>query len=146
HSPGQHKDRSRPRAVALGRGWVAVPHSQSCTTVRRSSPAFPVARFARPMTQLIPVPRCGGRRVLFLNWRDLGSPLGGGSERYLHQVAAGLAGRGDVVTVRTAHYAGAARSEVLDGVRYLRRGTPNTVFPTALADLRGGRLGPVDVV
>jgi glycosyltransferase involved in cell wall biosynthesis len=98
------------------------------------------------MTQPIPVPRRGGRRVLFLNWRDLGSPLGGGSERYLHQVAAGLAGLGDEVTVRTAHYADAARSEVLDGVRYLRRGTPNTVFPTALADLRGGRLGPVDVV
>jgi glycosyltransferase involved in cell wall biosynthesis len=98
------------------------------------------------MTQLIPLPRPGQRRVVFLNWRDLGSPLGGGSERYLHQVAAGLVGRGDVVTVRTAHYPGAARSDVLDGVRYLRRGTANTVFPTALADLAAGRLGPADVV
>jgi glycosyltransferase involved in cell wall biosynthesis len=98
------------------------------------------------MTQLIPLPRRGGRRVLFLNWRDLGNPLGGGSERYLHQIAAGLVGRGDEVTVRTADYPGAAPCEVLDGVRYLRRGTPNTVFPGTLADLRSGRLGPLDVV
>src|SRR5262245_39486855 len=110
------------------------------------STPVPVARFARLMTNLVPVPRPGGRRVLFLNWRDLGNPLGGGSERYLHQVAAGLAERGDEVTVRTADYLGAAPSEILDGVRYLRRGTPNTVFPSALAELATGRLGPADVV
>jgi glycosyltransferase involved in cell wall biosynthesis len=98
------------------------------------------------MTQLIPVPRRSGRRVLFLTWRDLGNPLGGGSERYLHQIAAGLVGRGDEVTVRTADYVGAVAREVVDGVRYLRRGTARTVFPSALADLRAGRLGPVDVV
>jgi glycosyltransferase involved in cell wall biosynthesis len=98
------------------------------------------------MIQLTPVPRRGGRRVLFLNWRDLGNPLGGGSEQYLHQVAAGLVRHGDEVTVRTAQYLGAAPDEVRDGVRYRRRGTPNTVFPTTLVDLAAGRLGQFDVV
>jgi glycosyltransferase involved in cell wall biosynthesis len=85
-------------------------------------------------------------RVLMLSWRDLGNPLGGGSERYLHRVAAGLVAGGDQVTVRTAAYAGAAASERVDGVRYLRRGTPDSVFPTTLADLATGRLGRPDVV
>lgn len=85
-------------------------------------------------------------RVLLLSWRDLGNPLGGGSERYLHRVAAGLAAGGDQVTVRTAAYPGAPADEVVDGVRHLRRGTADTVFPTALVDLAGGRLGRPDVV
>jgi len=88
----------------------------------------------------------GGRRVLMLSWRDLGNPLGGGSERYLHRVAAGLAAGGDRVTVRTAAYPGAPADEVVDGVRYRRAGTPDTVFPTALRDLATGRLGRPDVV
>jgi glycosyltransferase involved in cell wall biosynthesis len=85
-------------------------------------------------------------RVLLLSWRDLGNPLGGGSERYLHRVAAGLVAAGDQVTVRTAGYAGAPVREVLDGVRYVRGGSPDTVFPAALADLATGRLGRPDVV
>ena len=85
-------------------------------------------------------------RVLLLSWRDLGNPLGGGSERYLHRVATGLVAGGDQVTVRTAGYAGAPAREVVDGVRYVRGGTPDTVFPTALADLATGRLGRPDVV
>jgi glycosyltransferase involved in cell wall biosynthesis len=91
-------------------------------------------------------PTGGGRRVLMLSWRDLGNPLGGGSERYLHRVATGLAALGDRVTVRTAAYAGAPASQVVDGVRYLRGGTPDTVFGTALRDLAAGRLGRPDVV
>lgn len=85
-------------------------------------------------------------RVLLLSWRDLGNPLGGGSERYLHRVAAGLVAGGDQVTVRTAGYAGAPARQDVDGVRYLRGGSPDTVFPSALADLATGRLGRPDVV
>lgn len=87
-----------------------------------------------------------GRSVLFLNWRDPGNPLGGGSERYLHRIAGELVAGGDSVTVRTAAYPGAPAEGALDGVRYVRRGTPNSVFPTALADLARGRLGRPDVV
>jgi glycosyltransferase involved in cell wall biosynthesis len=86
------------------------------------------------------------RRVLLLSWRDLGNPLGGGSERYLHRVATGLAELGDRVTVRTAGYAGAPAVEVVDGVRYLRGGTPDTVFARSLRDRAAGRLGRPDVV
>jgi glycosyltransferase involved in cell wall biosynthesis len=81
-----------------------------------------------------------------LSWRDLGNPLGGGSERYLHRLATGLAAAGDRVTVRTAGYAGAPASDVVDGVRYLRGGTPDTVFASTLRDLAAGRLGRPDVV
>ena len=90
--------------------------------------------------------RRGARRVLFLSWRDLGNPLGGGAERYLHRLATGLAARGDVVSVRTARYPGAAARELVDGVRYLRCGNADTVFPTTLRDLATGRLGRPDVV
>ena len=85
-------------------------------------------------------------RVLMLSWRDLGNPRGGGSERYVHRVAAGLVAGGDEVTVRTAAYPGAPADEVVDGVRHLRRGSADSVFPTALADLARGRLGHPDVV
>lgn len=85
-------------------------------------------------------------RVLLLSWRDLGNPLSGGSERYLHRVATGLVDAGDEVTVRTAAYPGAPAAEWVDGVRHLRGGSPDTVFPTALADLGTGRLGRPDVI
>ena len=39
-------------------------------------------------------PRAARPRVLLVNWRDTGHPEGGGSERYVHRVAEGLAARG----------------------------------------------------
>ncbi|CCQ13768.1 Glycosyl transferase [Rhodococcus sp. AW25M09] len=81
------------------------------------------------------------REVLLLCWRDTGHPQGGGSERYLEQVGAGLARRGVRVTLRTASYPGAPAEEIVDGIRISRGGGRLSVYPRALAAIAAGRLG-----
>ncbi|WP_032378369.1 glycosyltransferase family 4 protein [Rhodococcoides fascians] len=81
------------------------------------------------------------REVLLLCWRDTGHPQGGGSERYLEQVGAGLARRGVRVTLRTASYPGASAEEIVDGIRISRGGGRLSVYPRALAAIAAGRLG-----
>lgn len=81
------------------------------------------------------------REVLLLCWRDTGHPQGGGSERYLEQVGAGLAARGVKVTLRTASYPGAPAEEIKGGIRISRAGGRLSVYPRALAAIVAGRLG-----
>ncbi|OLT32345.1 glycosyl transferase [Rhodococcus sp. CUA-806] len=81
------------------------------------------------------------REVLLLCWRDTGHPQGGGSERYLEQVGAGLAAQGVRVTLRTASYPGAPADEVVDGIRISRAGGRLSVYPRALGAIVAGRLG-----
>jgi glycosyltransferase involved in cell wall biosynthesis len=66
--------------------------------------------------------------VLMLNWRDTTNPEGGGSERYVEEVARGLAALGWSVTVLCAAYPGSPREARRDEVRYLYRGTKVTVY------------------
>jgi glycosyltransferase involved in cell wall biosynthesis len=63
-----------------------------------------------------------------LCWRDTGHPQGGGSEAYLQRIGAQLAAAGLEVTLQTARYAGAPRSEVVDGVRINRAGGVNSIY------------------
>jgi glycosyltransferase involved in cell wall biosynthesis len=63
-----------------------------------------------------------------LNWRDTTNPEGGGSERYVEEVARGLAALGWSVTVLCAAYPGSPREARRDEVRYLYRGTKVTVY------------------
>lgn len=70
--------------------------------------------------------------VLFVNWRDLGHPEGGGSERYVHRVAEGLAAAGLHVELFCAAHDGAPAEEVVRGVRLVRRGGRLGVYPRAL--------------
>lgn len=83
----------------------------------------------------------GPRSIAFLVWRDRGNPEGGGSETYIERVAEYLAAEGREVTICTAAYAGAARDEVRNGVRFRRRGTRLSVYAHGLAWLlsRAGR-------
>ena len=81
------------------------------------------------------------RSVLMLCWRDVGHPQGGGSETYLQRIGAHLAADGMSVTLRTARYAGAARDEVVDGVRISRAGGRYSVYVLALLALMGARIG-----
>ena len=48
-----------------------------------------------------------GRHVVFLSWRDTANPEGGGAERYLEKMAAGLVERGCRVTIFCAAHAAA---------------------------------------
>ncbi|GGD19180.1 glycosyltransferase family 4 protein [Nocardioides daphniae] len=84
--------------------------------------------------------------VVILNWRDHWHPEGGGSETYLRQVSTRLAGAGHQVTTLTARYPGSARSEVVDGVRYVRVGKHMTVYLWAAFYLLTRRLGRIDHV
>lgn len=68
------------------------------------------------------------RSVLLLCWRDTGHPQGGGSEAYLQRIGAQLAASGIRVTLRTARYAGSARTEVVDGVTISRAGGTNSIY------------------
>ena len=77
--------------------------------------------------------------ILLLNWRDLDHPESGGSEKYLVEVARGLAARGHRVTFRTAEYPGARRRETVDGVHYVRRGGRYSVYSRALVAQALGR-------
>jgi glycosyltransferase involved in cell wall biosynthesis len=83
----------------------------------------------------------GVRSVLLLCWRDTGHPQGGGSETYLQRIGAQLAASGVTVTLRTARYPGAARREVVDGVRIHRAGGPYSVYVWALLAMAAARLG-----
>jgi glycosyltransferase involved in cell wall biosynthesis len=79
--------------------------------------------------------------VLMLCWRDTGHPEGGGSETYLQRIAGQLAAFGVAVTLRTAWYPGAARDEVVDGVRISRAGGRYSVYFWALLAMFASRLG-----
>lgn len=96
-----------------------------------------------PPTQDPPLRDC---HVAFFSWRDGRNPEGGGAERYLEKMAAGLVTRGCRVTIFTVAYAGAAPDEVVDGVRYVRRGSKLSVYLLGVWALLRRQLGRVDVV
>jgi glycosyltransferase involved in cell wall biosynthesis len=79
--------------------------------------------------------------VLLLCWRDTAHPQGGGSETYLQRIGAQLARDGVTVTLRTARYPGAARSETVDGVRISRAGGHYTVYLWAGLAMVAARVG-----
>lgn len=98
-----------------------------------------------PGTTVPPAP--ARRDVLFLNWRDVTNPEGGGSELYVEQVAARFAAAGDRVTFFCAAHAKAPRDETSPSeVRYVRRGGRLTVYLWAAVLMLTGRLGRAGVV
>ena len=70
--------------------------------------------------------------VLFVNWRDVDHPEGGGSERYVHSIAEGLAASGLRVSLFCAAHDRAPAEETVRGVRIVRRGGRFGVYPRAL--------------
>jgi glycosyltransferase involved in cell wall biosynthesis len=88
-----------------------------------------------PTGSLLAMPKAAGTDVLFLNWRDATHPEGGGSERYVHRIAEGLAAAGLRVTLLCAAHGRAPTEETVNGVRVLRRGGRLTVYPHGLAHL-----------
>jgi glycosyltransferase involved in cell wall biosynthesis len=85
-------------------------------------------------------------RVLFCNWRDTRNPEGGGSEVYVENVATALASAGHDVTIACAAHDNAPADEVVDGVRFVRRGSKLGVYPQVFLAQLLGRLGRFDVV
>lgn len=86
------------------------------------------------------------RHVLICNWRDMRNPEGGGSERFVEEVARGLVERGDRVTLFCAAHDQAPRDELRDGIRFVRRGDKLAVYLHAFLGLLLRRFGRIDVV
>ncbi len=80
-----------------------------------------------------------GRRLLFLNWRDLGHPRAGGAEVYCQEVAERFAAAGAEVTLFASRFPGAPPTEVRRGVRVLRAGGTFGVYASAARYLRAHR-------
>lgn len=87
-----------------------------------------------------------GRHIVFLSWRDTHNPEGGGAERFMEKMAAGLVARGCRVTILSAAHAAAPPDEVVDGIRYVRRGSKMSVYLEGIRALARRELGPVDLV
>jgi glycosyltransferase involved in cell wall biosynthesis len=67
-------------------------------------------------------------RILILNRRDIANPASGGAEIYTHEIARGLAEKyGCEVVVFASRFKGSASDEMIDGVRYMRKGNEVTV-------------------
>ena len=87
-----------------------------------------------------------GRHVVFFNWRDTANPEGGGSERYVETMARGLVENGARVTIFCAAHDAAPADEVVNGVRYVRRGDHLEVYLLGVWNLLRRRFGKVDLV
>lgn len=88
----------------------------------------------------------GGRHVVLFNWRDTSNPEGGGSERYVEAMARGLVRHGARATIFCAAHAHAPADEILDGVRYVRRGDHLGIYLLGALQLLFRRFGKVDLV
>ena len=66
-------------------------------------------------------------KLLFFNWRDITSPLAGGAEVYLHEIAKRLNNNHEVVLF-CGRYKGCRREDRIDGIRIVRRGGNFSVY------------------
>lgn len=80
-----------------------------------------------------------GRRILFLNWRDLANPLSGGAEAYAEQIALRFARAGAHVTLFTSQYPKAELHDWGNGYLVTRRGGRFGVYLAAARHLRRHR-------
>lgn len=78
-------------------------------------------------------------RIVVLNYRDPFHAAAGGSEGYMRRVAESWAAAGHDVTLFVPASGGAKRTDLVNGVRYERRGGMHTVFPAARRYLRRHR-------
>lgn len=84
--------------------------------------------------------------MVFFNWRDTRNPEGGGSERYVEAMARGLVERGARATIFCAAHRHAPADEVVDGVRFVRRGDHLAIYLIGALRLLACRFGRVDLV
>jgi glycosyltransferase involved in cell wall biosynthesis len=88
----------------------------------------------------------GKEGIVFLTWRDIRHPQAGGSEVYVEEMARRMARSGRKVTVFCAAHPHAPPTDVVDGVRFVRRGSWRTVYVWAALYHLTGRFGSHDVV
>lgn len=67
-------------------------------------------------------------KILSLSWRDLRSPTAGGAEVHTHQMLSYLDKNKFEVIHFSALYSGQSKSEVIDGIKYIRKGNVFSVI------------------
>ena len=77
-----------------------------------------------------------GRRILFLNWRDLANPAAGGAEAYAEEIAQRFARAGALLTLFTSKYDGAPPYDWANGYLVVREGGRFGVYRAAARHLR----------
>jgi glycosyltransferase involved in cell wall biosynthesis len=77
-----------------------------------------------------------GRRILFLNWRDLSNPAAGGAEAYTEQIARRFASAGALVTLCTSQYPDAPPHDWVNGYLVVREGGRFGVYRAAARHLK----------
>lgn len=61
-------------------------------------------------------------RILILNWRDIKTPSSGGAEILTHEIARRLVKLSNQVIQFSSYFNGAAKEEIIDGVKIIREG------------------------
>jgi glycosyltransferase involved in cell wall biosynthesis len=77
-----------------------------------------------------------GRRILFLNWRDLSNPAAGGAEAYTEQIARRFARAGALITLFTSKYQDAPPYDWSNSYLVVREGGRFGVYRAAARHLR----------
>jgi glycosyltransferase involved in cell wall biosynthesis len=85
-------------------------------------------------------------RILVCSWKDRAHPRAGGAEVFTHAVAKQWVGAGHDVTLCTAEVDGRPATEVVDGVRIVRRGGRYGVYRSARLFYESGQAGDVDLL
>jgi len=85
-------------------------------------------------------------RIAWFNWRCIKHPEAGGAERFTHEVARRLAGKGYEVTLVTSRPEGLPVEEEIEGYRVLRAGGKYTVYMKARKTYLERLRGKVDLV
>ncbi len=76
--------------------------------------------------------------ILALNWEDLSNPQAGGAEVHLQEILKRIARKGHNITLLCSGYPGCSPTEIVEGLKIVRRGSRlnfNFVAPFALKSL-----------
>ena len=65
--------------------------------------------------------------ILALNWRDIKNPIGGGAEVHAHEMFSRNSEEFQIVHL-APEFPGCKQEEVIDGVRYIRKGNIASVI------------------
>ncbi|MFT3853916.1 MAG: glycosyltransferase family 4 protein [Ilumatobacteraceae bacterium] len=85
-------------------------------------------------------------KILIFNWKDLAHPLAGGAEVYTERSARELVRRGHDVTIFCSRVEGRPSSEIVEGVRVVRRGSRLSVYREARHFWKATTPGEFDIV
>jgi glycosyltransferase involved in cell wall biosynthesis len=67
-------------------------------------------------------------KILFFNWRDITHPQAGGCELHLHEIAKRIVKKGHEVTLFCGSFPNAKKTEIIDGIKIIRKGSKYTVY------------------